>query len=68
MFMTLMNRAFGASLNFISLAPLAELFNHHCNTVFYSTEKSYETYFQSPSEVPDEVESNGSCESDEYLE
>lgn len=55
MFMTLMNRAFGASLNFVSLAPLAELFNHHSNTVFYNTEKTSETYFKDEKEELNEA-------------
>jgi len=34
--MALNNRAFGTKVKYISLVPMAELFNHHCSKVFYN--------------------------------
>jgi hypothetical protein len=66
-FINLTNRSFGKNINYVSMVPFAELFNHHCSKVYYTVENQPKDYLKD--EVPSDDESSvGSYDSNQYLE
>lgn len=66
-FVNLTNRSFGKYLNYISLIPFAEFFNHHCSKIYYTVQKEKKTEFKD-SIVEDDQSSLGSYDSNDYIE